>query len=137
MFEAVTRMVEKEKASSRESRSPSSQRQTAELAGFSVTVGKKPTLANSFLDDSVAVLEVLMTLSKFAQRDKTKFYSTADLTGFGGISSDSRTSSKAQSNSASIDSPTSGKVRQELFPFLDLFNLFLLFLASCFVPSRV
>lgn len=102
MFEAVNRIMEKEKTSSKESRSPS-QRGVTELAAFSATVGKKPTQAHAYLDDSAAVVELLRTLSKFAQRDKSKYYSTADLSGFGSVSTtDSPNSSKIQSH---VESP--------------------------------
>jgi trehalose-6-phosphatase len=46
MFEQITRL-----------KSPS-------LAAFGVTVGKKPTLAESYLDDPKAVLELLVALGK-------------------------------------------------------------------------
>lgn len=91
MFEAVARIQEKEKATSRESRSPTQRGGSPpELAAFSVTVGKKPTLAQGYLDDTSAVLELLTTLSKYTQRDKTKFYSTADLMGINSLSTESQ-----------------------------------------------
>lgn len=45
---------------------------------FSVTVGKKPSAARSYVDDPSAVMDVLQTLSKSALRDK-RYFSTVDL----------------------------------------------------------
>jgi trehalose 6-phosphate synthase/phosphatase len=49
-----------------------------ELSAYSVTVGRKPTLAKSYLDDSAAVVEMLNTLSKSSLRSK-KYHSAIDL----------------------------------------------------------
>jgi trehalose 6-phosphate synthase/phosphatase len=49
-----------------------------QFPAFSVTVGKKPTAAKSYVDDSNAVLELLTMLSKVQQRDK-KYLSVSDL----------------------------------------------------------
>ena len=105
MFEAVNRIMEKEKSTSKESRSPSQRAGAAELAAFSATVGKKPTLAHAYLDDSPAVVELLRTLSKFAQRDKSKYYSAADLSGIGSLSSESQYTLNVNSGSRHVDSP--------------------------------
>eukprot|EP00981_Chlorochromonas_danica_P005361 scaffold1084_cov250-Ochromonas_danica.AAC.12 len=48
------------------------------LSAFSVTVGKKPTAAKAYVDDPAAVMELLTTLSKTAQRDK-RYFSSMDL----------------------------------------------------------
>jgi hypothetical protein len=48
---------------------------------FSVTVGKKPTSASSYVDDSQAVLELLVSLRKCALRD-ARNYSNSDFAGF-------------------------------------------------------
>jgi trehalose 6-phosphate synthase/phosphatase len=59
-----------------------------QVSAFSVTVGKKPTAAKAYVDDSSAVLELLTTLSKTLQRDK-KYSSVTDLPshGFNDLSS--------------------------------------------------
>lgn len=49
-----------------------------ELAAFSVTVGRKPTLAKAYLDDSSSVVEMLQMLSKSSLRVK-KYHSAIDL----------------------------------------------------------
>lgn len=49
-----------------------------QINAFSVTVGKKPTAAKAYVDDSHAVLELLNTLVKSLQRDK-KYFSVTDL----------------------------------------------------------
>jgi Trehalose-phosphatase len=49
-----------------------------EVSTFTVTVGKKPSTAQSFVDDPAAVMDVLSTLIKSAQRDR-RHSSTADL----------------------------------------------------------
>jgi Trehalose-phosphatase len=51
---------------------------TMEVSTFTVTVGKKPSTAQSFVDDPAAVMDVLSTLIKSAQRDR-RHSSTADL----------------------------------------------------------
>jgi trehalose 6-phosphate synthase/phosphatase len=48
------------------------------IQAFGVTVGKKPTAAMSYVDDSAAVLELLNTLTKSSQRDK-RYFSSVDL----------------------------------------------------------
>jgi trehalose 6-phosphate synthase/phosphatase len=45
---------------------------------YSVTVGKKPTAAESYLDDPLAVLELVNALSKCSEREK-RYFSTMDL----------------------------------------------------------
>ena len=45
---------------------------------YSVTVGKKPTAAESYLDDPLAVLELVNALSKCSDREK-RYFSTMDL----------------------------------------------------------
>jgi trehalose 6-phosphate synthase/phosphatase len=54
---------------------------TQEVSTFSVTVGKKPSLANSYVDDPNAVMELLSTLNKATTRlqDQKKYFSTIDL----------------------------------------------------------
>ena len=51
---------------------------TMEVSTFTVTVGKKPSTAQSFVDDPAAVMDVLSTLIKSAQRDR-RHSSAADL----------------------------------------------------------
>ncbi len=50
----------------------------ASAAMFGVTVGKKPTAANAYLDDPSAVVELLSSLGKASMREK-KFFSALDL----------------------------------------------------------
>lgn len=49
-----------------------------EVVTFTVTVGKKPSSAHTFVDDPAAVMDVLSTLIKSAQRDR-RHSSAADL----------------------------------------------------------
>ena len=49
-----------------------------EVVTFTVTVGKKPSSAQTFVDDPAAVMDVLSTLIKSAQRDR-RHSSAADL----------------------------------------------------------
>ena len=49
-----------------------------ELATYSVTVGKKPSAAASYVDDVPGVLEMLSTLVRSSQRDP-KYLSSIDL----------------------------------------------------------
>jgi trehalose 6-phosphate synthase/phosphatase len=49
-----------------------------QMNAFSVTVGKKPSAANAYVDDSSAVLELLTTLTKTMSRDR-RYFSVADL----------------------------------------------------------
>ncbi len=49
-----------------------------QLAAYSVTVGKKPTSARAYLDDTVCVGEFLSTLSKTSLRER-RFHSAIDL----------------------------------------------------------
>ena len=48
------------------------------ISSWSVTVGKKPSLAQSYVDDPNAVLDLLLNLVKLSQRDK-RFFSSVDL----------------------------------------------------------
>jgi trehalose 6-phosphate synthase/phosphatase len=48
------------------------------LFAFSVTVGKKPTSAESYVDDPKSVIELLTVLNKVSQREN-RYFSTADL----------------------------------------------------------
>jgi hypothetical protein len=50
------------------------------------------------------VLELLTTLCKYTQRDKSKFYSTADLMGISSLSTESQHNTGF--NSLSIESPS-------------------------------
>ena len=50
-----------------------------QMKAFGITVGKKPTQAEAYLDDVPAVLELLKNLTKSSDRDK-RFFSTLDLT---------------------------------------------------------
>lgn len=55
-----------------------------QMTPFSVTVGKKPSAAASYVDDPIAVMELLTTLSKVADREK-KYFSTLDLPSHGQV----------------------------------------------------
>lgn len=48
------------------------------LSAFSVTVGKKPTSASAYVNDTSAVMDLLNTLNKIHNRDK-RYFSTYDL----------------------------------------------------------
>jgi len=50
------------------------------LSSFGITVGRKPSLATAYVDDPSAVLDLLLSLSKAAQRDK-RYFSAVDLSG--------------------------------------------------------
>jgi hypothetical protein len=50
------------------------------LSTFSVTVGMKPSSADSYIEDPSAVMELLSSLVKTAQRDK-RYFSSVDLVG--------------------------------------------------------
>jgi trehalose 6-phosphate synthase/phosphatase len=50
------------------------------VAAFAVTVGKKPSSAQAYVDDPTAVMELLNSLLKATQREREKgYYSTLDL----------------------------------------------------------
>lgn len=48
------------------------------LSAFGITVGKKPSMAQSYVDDPGAVMDLLLMLIKTASRDK-KYFSSVDL----------------------------------------------------------
>ena len=75
-----------------------------ELATYSVTVGKKPSAATAYVDDVPAVLELLSTLVRSAQRD-AKFLSSTDLSSQSKEESGkySRDSSKSPTNRSISD----------------------------------
>lgn len=55
---------------------------TRELTAVSVSVGKKPTAAQCYVDDPSAVLELLSTLNRTSQRDQAgsrRYFSVVDL----------------------------------------------------------
>ena len=52
------------------------------LSTFSVAVGKKPTSAESYVDDPKAVVELLGTLIKASQREN-RYFSSVDLENMG------------------------------------------------------
>lgn len=75
MFERIARMQEQQQSPHFHNASAHSSCLTA---SFGVTVGKKPTAANAYLDDPSAVIELLGTLSKSSMRAK-KYFSALDL----------------------------------------------------------
>jgi trehalose-phosphatase len=54
------------------------QREQNTVSTFAVTVGKKPTAAAAYIDDPNAVLELLVSMSKCANKEK-RFFSAMDL----------------------------------------------------------
>ena len=84
-------------------------RDTYEMSTFTVTVGKKPTSANSYLDDPLSVMELLTTLSKCSQREK-KYFSSVDLTAehakhFSPFANSPKTLLAKSSSASKIDNP--------------------------------
>jgi trehalose-6-phosphatase len=77
---------------------------TMEVSTFTVTVGKKPSTAQSFVDDPAAVMDVLSTLIKSAQRDR-RHSSTADL--LASVSNTSQVRPQTRTHSHSIFLPLS------------------------------
>lgn len=65
---------------------------------FGVTVGKKPTAAQSYVDDPQAVMELLTTLIRTSQRDKRHF-SAVDLPSFASSGSSALAASTSARNS--------------------------------------
>ena len=51
------------------------------VSAYGITVGKKPSLAGSYVDDTSAVMDLLNTVIKTAQRDKN-YFSSLDLSGY-------------------------------------------------------
>jgi len=49
------------------------------ISSYGVTVGKKPTAAEAYVDDPKSVIEMLLTLIKTSQREN-RYFSTVDLT---------------------------------------------------------
>ena len=52
--------------------------ETGDLAAFSITVGKKPSAAQSYLDDPSMLMDLLSTLGRSAQREN-RYFSAVDL----------------------------------------------------------
>ena len=50
-----------------------------DLDSYGITVGKKPSAAGSYLDDTTDVLQLLNTLVRSTKRDKKKNFSAIDL----------------------------------------------------------
>ena len=69
---------------------------TDSISSWGITVGKKPSLAQSYVDDPNAVLDLLLNLVKMSQRDK-RFFSSVDL------SEKFMESSESQLKSRSVD----------------------------------
>jgi len=74
-----------------------------DLATYSVTVGKKPSAAAAYVDDVPAVLELLSTLVRSAQRD-AKFLSSVDLS--------SQSKEESGKSLSSSKSPTSRSISE-------------------------
>lgn len=51
---------------------------TPALPAYAVTVGKKPTAAAAYIDDPSAVLELLVSLNKYSDKEK-RYFSAMDL----------------------------------------------------------
>jgi len=69
----------------------------SKLAAFSVTVGKKPTAAQAYVDDPAAVMELINTLIRTSQREK-KHFSSVDLPSY--VTSGLQVQTKAQASTS-------------------------------------